>query len=53
MLTELLRRTHLSAPSDLAAVVADPVRRIDASTTSMAHDTEETCLAVKQTTLPC
>jgi serine/threonine protein phosphatase PrpC len=28
MLTELLRRTHLSAPSDLAAVVADPVRRI-------------------------
>jgi serine/threonine protein phosphatase PrpC len=30
MLTELLRRTHLSAPSDLAAVVADPVRRIGA-----------------------
>jgi hypothetical protein len=30
MLTELLRRTHLGAPSDLAAVVADPVRRIGA-----------------------
>jgi hypothetical protein len=30
MLTELLRRTHLTAPSDLAAVVADPVRRIGA-----------------------
>jgi hypothetical protein len=30
MLTELLRRTHLCAPSDLAAVVADPVRRIGA-----------------------
>jgi serine/threonine protein phosphatase PrpC len=30
MLTELLRRTHLSAPSDLAAVVADSVRRIGA-----------------------
>ena len=30
MLTELLRRTHLSAPADLAAVVADPVRRIGA-----------------------
>jgi hypothetical protein len=30
MLTELLRRTHLSAPSELAAVVANPVRRIGA-----------------------
>jgi Stage II sporulation protein E (SpoIIE) len=30
MLTELLGRTHLSAPSDVAAVVADPVRRIGA-----------------------
>jgi serine/threonine protein phosphatase PrpC len=30
MLTELLRRTHFSAPSDLAGVVADPVRRIGA-----------------------
>jgi hypothetical protein len=29
-LTELLRRTHLSAPSELAAVVANPVRRIGA-----------------------
>jgi serine/threonine protein phosphatase PrpC len=30
MLTELLRRTHLSAPADLAATVADPARRIGA-----------------------
>src|SRR3954452_2983892 len=30
MLTELLRRTYLSAPSDLAAVVADSGRRIGA-----------------------
>jgi len=30
MINELLRRTHLSAPSDLAAVIADPPRRIGA-----------------------
>jgi hypothetical protein len=30
MLTELLRRTHLSAASDLARVVGDPARRIGA-----------------------
>jgi hypothetical protein len=30
MLTELLQRTHLSAPSDLAAVVADPAGHIAA-----------------------
>jgi hypothetical protein len=30
MLNELLRRTHLGAPSDLAAVIADPARRIGA-----------------------
>jgi hypothetical protein len=30
LLTELLRRTHLSAPSDLAAIVADQARSIGA-----------------------
>jgi Stage II sporulation protein E (SpoIIE) len=30
MLNELLRRTHLGGPSELAAVVADPARRIGA-----------------------
>jgi hypothetical protein len=30
LLTELLRRTHLSAPSDLAAVIADQARSIGA-----------------------
>jgi len=30
MIDELLRRTHLCAPSDLAAVIADPPRRIGA-----------------------
>jgi hypothetical protein len=28
MMNELLRRTHLGGPSDLAAVIADPARRI-------------------------
>ena len=45
MLTELLRRTHLCAPADLAAVVADPVRRIG------AHDVVVYLIDYEQRTL--